>query len=259
MEATSVMETKPHVTESVNSSSPRRSDPVALATLVGLVVMLAISLVNVWNVRRLTARVAAVEAVFAPRQPEGPDPSRIYTINIAGASTKGPDNAPVTVVEFSDFQCPFCKRVVPTLKRVEETYKDNVRIVWKHMPLEIHKDAMPAALAAEAAGNQGKFWEFHDRLFANQDKLGADDLKRYAADLGLDMSRFTADQQSADEKKNIDADAAEARTLGIAGTPGIFINGRFVAGAQPFETFAKIIDEELTKRNIPVPSKASSD
>ena len=154
----------------------------------------------------------------------------------------------MTIVEFSDFQCPFCARVVPTLKQIQDTYKDNVRIVWKHLPLEIHKDAVGAALAAESAAKQGKFWEFHDRLFVDRTKLGPEDLKQHAKDLGLDMPRFETDLQNSEDKKRIDDDVAEAQKLGIAGTPGIFINGRFVQGAQPYEVFEKIINEELTKR-----------
>jgi len=130
--------------------------------------------------------------------------------------------------------------------------------VWKHLPLSIHENAAGAALAAEAARNQGKFWEYHDQLFANQDKLGMDDLTQYAKELRLDMLRFEKDMLDPDTKKRIDADVAEARTLGVSVTPSTFINGRFVRGAQPFETFAKIIDEELTKLNLLVPSKPSS-
>ena len=104
--------------------------------------------------------------------PGGPDPNKIHTVAIASAQVKGPETAPITIVEFSDFQCPFCARVEPTLKQIQDTYKDNVRIVWKHLPLSIHKEAAGAALAAEAAAKQGKFWEFHDVLFANQKKLG---------------------------------------------------------------------------------------
>ena len=191
--------------------------------------------------------------------PDGPDPNKIHTVAIGGAPAKGPETAPITIVEFSDFQCPFCARVVPTLQQVQDTYKDNVRIVWKHLPLSIHKDAVGAALAAEAARKQGKFWEFHDKLFTDRTKLGAEDLKQHAKDLQLDISRFEADLLSGEEKKRIDADVAEAVALGITGTPGIFVNGRFVAGAQPFDVFAKIIDEELTKLNLPVPSKATSE
>jgi protein-disulfide isomerase len=240
-----------------NPSSPR-FDSLAVATLAGIVVMLAISLVNVWNLKQLQNRIATIESAMSP-QPSGPDPTKIHTVNIAGAAAKGPETAPVTIVEFSDFQCPFCARVVPTLQQVQDTYRDNVRIIWKHLPLSIHKDALGAALAAEAAGKQGKFWEYHDKLFTDRTKLGTEDLKEYAKDLQLDMARFETDLQSGAEKKRIDADVAEAQALGINGTPGIFVNGRFVRGAQPFEVFAKIIDEELTKLNLPVPEKASSE
>ena len=234
-----------------NRSSLSRVDPVALATLVCVIVMLTTSFWNLWNLNR---RISAIEAVVAGQRPDGPDPDRIYTVNTQGAPTKGPDNAIVTIVEFSDFECPFCAKVVPTLKQIEERYKDRVRIVWKHLPLSIHKDARDAALAAEVARKQGKFWEFHDRLFANQDKLGLEDLKAHAKDLELDMTRFEADLQKAEDKKRIDADVAEAATLGISGTPGFFVNGRFVYGAQPYETFAKMIDEEIEKANAKGPS-----
>ena len=242
-----------------SSSSTPRFDPLALATLVGVLVMLTISAVNLWNVKRLQDRVGTIEAAMSPRPPVGPDSTRIHTVKTAGAPAKGPESAPVTIVEFSDFQCPYCAKVAPTLRQIADTYKDSVRIVWKHFPLSIHKDAVGASLAAEAAGKQGKFWEFHDRLFADRNKLGPEDLKQHARELRLDMKRFEADLSSGADKKKIDADVAEAEALHILGTPGIFINGRFVEGAQPYETFAKIIDEELTKRGAPVPSKAASE
>jgi protein-disulfide isomerase len=117
---------------------------------------------------------------------------------------------------------------------------------------------MDAALAAEAARNQGKFWEYHDKLFANQDRLQIDDLKRYAKELQLDVTRLEKDMVEPGQKKKIEADMVEARTLSVSVTPSFFINGRFVRGAQPFETFSKIIDEELTKLKLPVPAKPSS-
>jgi protein-disulfide isomerase len=117
---------------------------------------------------------------------------------------------------------------------------------------------MDAALAAEAARNQGKFWEYHDKLFANQDRLQIDDLKRYAKELQLDVTRLEKDMMEPGQKKKIEADMVEARTLSVSVTPSFFINGRFVRGAQPFETFSKIIDEELTKLKLPVPAKPSS-
>jgi protein-disulfide isomerase len=245
-------------TPSSSSRSAQRLDPLSVAMLVGVILMLTVSAMNLWMVAGLGERVGKIETAMNGARQSGPDPNRVHMVNTAGAPTKGTDSAPVTIVEFSEFQCPFCARVLPTLKQVEDTYQGNVRIVWKHLPLSIHKNAVGAALAAEAARKQGKFWEYHDRLFANQSRLGPDDLKQHAQDLQLDLKRFEADLLSVDEKKRIDADVAEAATLGIGGTPGIFINGRFIAGAQPFETFAKIIDEELAKKNLPVPSRNSS-
>lgn len=249
---------------SSNAASPRRFDPFMLATLAALVVILTISLVNMWNLNRvarsLDERVSRLEAVVSggPGQRQGPDPTRIHSIRTDGAPAKGPDSAPVTIAEFSEFQCPFCLKVDPTIKRIEEVYKGQVRIVWKHLPLSIHEHAMDAALAAEAARNQDKFWEYHDKLFANQDKLDIESLKRYARELGLDMARFEADRSNPESRKKVEADMAEARTLAVSSTPSFFINGRFVRGAQPFETFAKVIDEELRRLNLPVPQRSSS-
>ena len=239
------------------SSSPR-FDPLALATLVGVVVMLTVSLWNLWSLNGLGERVAAIEARVGRARASGPEPGRVYTVKTAGAQTKGPTSAPVTIVEFSDFQCPFCARAVPTLRQIQETYGANVRIVWKHLPLPIHKEAVGAALAAEAAGKQGRFWEFHDKLFASQDRLGADDLKHYARELQLDMNRFESDLVNADDQKRINEDVTEAIALGVSGTPGFFINGRFIDGAQPFKSFSVLIDQELVRLAIPIPSKPSS-
>jgi protein-disulfide isomerase len=144
------------------------------------------------------------------------------------------------------------------LKQIEDVYKDKVRIVFKHYPLDIHKNAMGAALASEAARKQGKFWEYHDKLFANTSKLALEDLKTYARELNLDMARFEKDLVDLELKKRVDADASEAKTLGVSGTPGFFINGRFLSGAKPFETFAGVIDEELTKLKVPIPPKPAA-
>lgn len=225
-----------------------RIDLLGAGTLVGVIVMLTISMVNVWNVRRLGERVAALETLIGRGRDTGPDPDRVYTISTTGAHSKGSESARVTIVEFSDFQCPFCARAVPTLRQIHERYGADVRIVWKHLPLPIHKDAVPSALAAEAAGKQGRFWEFHDKLFASQDRLASDDLRLYARELQLDMTRFEADLGNTENQKKIEADVAEAVALGITGTPGFFVNGRFINGAQPFEVFARLIDRELAAR-----------
>ncbi len=162
-------------------------------------------------------------------------------------TTKGAATAPVTIVEFSDFECPFCSRVVPTLKQIEEKYAGKVRVVFKQNPLPFHKNAMPAAQASIAAANQGKFWEMHDKMFANQKALSVEDLKKYAAEIGLDVAKFEADMNSDAVKAQVKADMDLANKLGIRGTPNSLVNGKEVSGAQPFENFQKVIDEELAE------------
>jgi len=129
--------------------------------------------------------------------------------------------------------------------------------VWKHLPLEMHQFAAGAHLASVAAQKQGKFWEFHDKLFANQQKLQIDDLKRYAKEVGLDPQQFDRDLADLATKQVVDADKAEAKSLGLSGTPGFFVNGRFLSGAKPFEEFAKAINSELTRLNLPIPPGAA--
>jgi len=131
--------------------------------------------------------------------------------------------------------------------------------VFRHLPLEsLHPYAMGAALASEAARKQGKFWEFHDKLFANQSNLTLNDMKQYAKELNLDMAQFEKDLVNLDLKKRVNDDMAEARALGVTGTPGFFVNGKFLSGAKPFEAFATAIDEELTRLKLPIPAKPAA-
>ena len=160
----------------------------------------------------------------------------------------GPAGAPVTIVEFSDFQCPFCQRVAPTLKRVRDAYGDRVRIVWKDFPLtSIHPQAFKAAEAAQCAREQGQFWEYHDRLFGNQQALQVESLKKYAADAGLDAGKFGSCLDTAKYAERVQGQMGVGAALGVNSTPAVFINGRLLTGAQPYETFVAVIDEELER------------
>jgi protein-disulfide isomerase len=182
-----------------------------------------------------------------PARPNRPDANREYEVDLGGAPTKGSDDAVVTIVEWSDFQCPFCNRVAPTLAQIEKEYGDQVRIAFKHMPLSIHAQARQAHAASEAAHRQGKFWEMHDLIFANQRDLSAETLARYAQEIGLDMDQFGKDIAAEDVTKRIDDDMQQASKLGVTGTPSFFINGRYLSGAQPFPNFKRLIDEAIEK------------
>jgi protein-disulfide isomerase len=177
--------------------------------------------------------------------PPGPDPNKRYTLNAAGAPALGPAKARVKIIEFSDFQCPFCSRAVVTLKQIQKDYPKDVQIIWKNFPLPMHTNAPAAHAAAEAAHRQGKFWEMYDLLFANQKELQPEQFEKYATQLGLDVNRFKTDYASAEVRARVDADQKEGTALGINGAPGFFINGRFLYGAQPYEVFKKMVDEEL--------------
>jgi protein-disulfide isomerase len=163
----------------------------------------------------------------------------------ADGQARGPANAPVELIEFSDFQCPYCLRAHPIVKQVLSTYGDRIRFVYRNYPLPNHPNARPAAEAAQCAAEQGQFWPYHDRLFDDPNKLSDDDLKQSAAALGLDAGRFNACFDSHKYKAKVDADLLAGNEAGVNGTPAFFINGRMLSGAQPFEEFKRVIDEEL--------------
>jgi len=182
----------------------------------------------------------APAAAGAPAAAAGP-----VKIDIGISPVKGPTSAKVTVVAFSDFQCPFCSRAVPTLKQVEDTYKGKVRIAFKQLPLPFHDKAQLAAEASLAAHEQGKFWEYHDKLFANQQALDRPALEKYAEELGLNMSKFKAALDSNKFKKQVEAESKLGNSIGATGTPTFFVNGKSLVGAQPFDKFKEMIDQEL--------------
>jgi protein-disulfide isomerase len=167
----------------------------------------------------------------------------------ANGPAKGPANAPVTIVEFSDFQCPFCSRLTPTLKQVEEKYGDKVRIVFRQYPLPFHQFAQKAAEASLCANEQGKFWQMHDAMFANQQALEVAQLKAKAAELGLNAEQFNQCIDSGKHAAAIQADMKEGSAAGVSGTPAMFINGRFISGAVPLEQITSVIDDELKRGN----------
>jgi protein-disulfide isomerase len=191
-----------------------------------------------------------------PTPPPGggaPNMNERKEVAIGHAPVKGPSSAPVTIVEFSDFQCPFCGRVEPTIKQIEEAYGNKVKIVWKNNPLPFHPNAMPAAKAAMAAAKQGKFWEMHDLLFANQRELSPANYEKWAQQIGLNMDKFKADMASSEVEAEIKADADQARQVGAGGTPNFFIDGVNVVGAQPFDRFKQVIDQEVARGGVAKP------
>jgi protein-disulfide isomerase len=170
-----------------------------------------------------------------------------YKITAEGPS-KGPADAAVTIVEFSDFQCPYCQRALPTLNDVLEKYPGKVRVVYRHLPLDrIHKRARPAAEAAACAEDQQQFWPYHDKLFANNRALEKEDLIRYASEVGLDDARFAECIDERTFQAKVEADLQAAQTAGISGTPAFVVNGVLLSGARPPADFYRIIDAELQR------------
>jgi protein-disulfide isomerase len=176
------------------------------------------------------------------------DPPRVNVEAAATDPVKGPANAPITIIEYSDYQCPFCARVNPTLDQVRKAYGDQVRIVFKDFPLPNHPEAPKAAEAAHCAGEQGKYWELHDRLFANQQALQVPMLKEHARAVGLDMNAFNQCLDSGKHTQRVADNLRSGEALGVQSTPTLYVNGRPVIGAQPFDFFKSVIDEELARR-----------
>jgi protein-disulfide isomerase len=234
----------------------RSSASIVAALIIGAAVVVGALLIRA-SLERTAGEIAAVEKALreievagaapsrAPTRAARPDPNRRYSVDTKGSPSRGNPDAKLAIVEFSDFQCPFCSRVTPTLEQVEREYGDDVRIVFKHLPLSMHPKAPAAHAAAEAAHRQGKFWEMHDLIFADQRNMSPERYVEYAERIGLDVERFEKDVVSEDVKRKVEDDVAEATRLGVMSTPGFFVNGRYLRGAQPFEAFKVLIDEEL--------------
>jgi predicted DsbA family dithiol-disulfide isomerase len=175
------------------------------------------------------------------------DPLRAE-VATAGYPSRGPAAARVTIVEFSDFECPFCGRLFPALKNIERSYPNSVRIVYRQFPLtNIHPYAQKAAEASLCAGEQDRFWEMHDSMFGFQDDLTVPSLKMRAAELNLDVTAFSACLDSGKHAETIRKDKEDAATLGVTGTPTLFVNGRMILGNQPAELRA-LIDDEIARK-----------
>ncbi len=182
--------------------------------------------------------------------PSEPDPAQVLRVDVGNSPVQGPNTALVTVVIFSDFQCPFCSRVNPTMEALRTRYGQDIRIVWKNEPLPFHDKARPAAeLAMEAFAQRGNagFWQMHGILFEHQTALERTNLDQYAQQAGLNMARYNAAMTAHTHIAAIDADHAQAQRLEANGTPHFFINGRRLVGAQPVEAFTRLIDEVKTK------------
>jgi protein-disulfide isomerase len=192
------------------------------------------------NVANAPAPAAAAAAAPPPGQP-------VQVALRPDDPVKGNPRAPVTVVVFSDLQCPFCARVEPSLRQLEQAYPQDVRLAWKHKPLPFHPNAVPAALAAEAAREQGKFWPMHDKMFAAQQELSPAAYERWARELGLDLARFRAAQGSPALKARVEADDQLASRLGIDGTPTMVVNGEKVVGAVPYDQLKAVVDRKLAE------------
>lgn len=211
------------------------------------------------RVRNLEGNKAAnpgtAQVTVAPQQQEQPTPAplteeQIKEIAVNGAGAKGPEDAKVTLVEFSDYQCPYCKRYVDeTYTQIMKDFGDKIRYVFHDYPLPFHSNAKNAAMASRCAADQDKFWEYHEELFAKQEDWGegttTDKFVTYATDLGLKTADFKTCLDTKKYEKAVDDDMALGQKVGVSGTPSFFINGKMLVGAQPYATFKAAIEEGL--------------
>ena len=175
------------------------------------------------------------------------EPPRQSIEVLAEDPVRGPETAPIEIVEFSDFDCPYCQRATNTLARILDEYGDQIRFVYKDYPLPSHPNAFKAAEAGNCANDQGEFWPFHDRLFESQGSLDVASLKTYASELGLEAEAFAACLDSGRHASRVERDLEIGSGYGVSSTPTIFVNGRAVVGAMPYESFVEIIQEELSR------------
>lgn len=198
--------------------------------------------------RQQAARMQALVAQLRATYPVTNylEPARLEVAAVG--PSRGPNEAPITIVEFSDFECPFCYRVNPTLDQVRETYGDQVRFVFRQFPLNaIHPHAQIAAEGSLCADDQDRFWDMHDAIFERRGRVTEEDLLTMASELGLDVELFETCLTAGEARERVEADLRDGRLAGVTGTPALFINGRFLSGAQPFNVISRLIDDELTR------------
>jgi len=183
--------------------------------------------------------------LFNPRRPTI-DYNKVNDIPLGSSYIRGNADAPVTIVEFSDFQCPYCAKLQTVIEEVLKTNPDNVKLVFKDFPLSFHQHAKNASIATRAAGEQGKYWEMHDMIFINYKKLSPEKFNEFAKTLNLDMEKFSADFKSGKYDKDIQADINLGKKLGVSGTPTLFINGKRMQNRSP-EDFKKAIESYIKK------------
>jgi len=184
----------------------------------------------------------------APTQPTNTNTAPPEPVDIKITDTdhvRGSKSAGITLVVYSDFQCPYCSSLTSTLDQILTDYKDKVRLVFRHFPLSFHENAQKAAEASECASEQDKFWEMHDKLFENQSDLSVDNYKKWAKELGLNTSKFNDCLDTGKYEQTVKDDFAGGSQYGVGGTPASFINGILVSGAQPYENFKSVIDSLL--------------
>jgi protein-disulfide isomerase len=220
-----------------------------------LVVVVILTLVNLYVNFRINGRLSelsgpadrpsGITGAVAADEPVK-DVQRVE-VGVDGEPSIGSSDAPVEVVVFSDFECPFCARFAQQTLAGLKDFVDagRLRLVFRNFPLPFHSDAQKAAEAAECASEQGKFWEFHDRLFASQNDLAVASLKNYAKEMGLDSAGFDECLDSGRMAAEVQSDLADGEKAGVSGTPTSFVNGIIVVGAQPPEAFRKVIEQEL--------------
>lgn len=188
---------------------------------------------------------AAAPARKAGRPAE--DPNKVHVIPVGDSASKGPDDAKVTLIEFSDFQCPYCERSTALVDQLLEAYPNDLRFVYKNYPLAFHKQALPAAKAAIAAGKQDKFWEMHDIIFENYRTLTDASYAGFAEEIGINVEQFNKDFASKEVQAAVDAEKRQAAAAGVRGTPTFFINGK-KPQSRSLDSYKAIIDAELKKK-----------
>lgn len=249
--------------QSLQPETPKKERGIdKSAILVSGVILLAALIVSgaILSVGKNSFSGTSENTAVAPTagQPSAnPTPTGPVDVSVDDDAFLGKKDAPVTIVEFSDFQCPFCRNFAKdTLPQLKKEYIDTgkARLVYRDFPLSFHPGAIPAAQGAECAKEQGKFWEMHDTLFAEQGKQGTgtiqftvDDIKKWAVQSGVNAAKFNQCLDSGKYKQEVEKDIADGTAAGVSGTPSTFINGRIVVGAQPFSALKVIIDEELKK------------